>query len=183
MKSLTKHITEKLVLKSNSKIRSKREYNYHPKTTPELKKLMKQLIAERGNEADLNDIDVSEITDMSYLFYLYSSFNGDISGWDVSGVKNMDSMFSDSVFNGDISEWDVSNVKDMFGMFEYSKFTGENGDISKWNVSNVTEMGNMFQESKFNLDISGWDVSKVTDGYDVFKNCPIKEEYKPKFKN
>ena len=36
MKSLTQHITEKLVLNSNSKI-IKREYNYHPKTRNELK--------------------------------------------------------------------------------------------------------------------------------------------------
>ena len=180
MKSLTKHITEKLVLKSNSKIRSKREYNYHPKTTPELKKLMKQLIAERGNEADLNDIDVSEITDMSYLFYLYSSFNGDISGWDVSGVKNMDSMFSDSVFNGDISEWDVSNVINMTSMFYRSAF---NGDISNWNVSNVTNMRGMFQKSEFDKNISKWQLNKDISKQNMFLKCSIKKEYKPRRKN
>ena len=39
-----------------------------------------------------------------------SSFNGDISSWDVSNVTNMGQMFSGSQFNGDISNWDVSNV-------------------------------------------------------------------------
>jgi hypothetical protein len=67
MKSLNQYINEKLVLKSNSKIR-KQEYNYHPKTNEELRTLVNELIEERGNEADLNDIDTSEIDDMSHVF-------------------------------------------------------------------------------------------------------------------
>ena len=39
----------------------------------------------------------------------------------------------------------------------------------------------MFANSTFNSDISGWNVSNVTDMEYIFKNCPIKEEYKPKF--
>jgi len=38
-------------------------------------------------------------------------------------------MFAFSNFNGDISKWDVSSVKDMSNMFQCSNF---NGDISKW---------------------------------------------------
>ena len=90
-------------------------YNYHPKTKEELKQLVYKLIKERGNDADLNDIDTSKITDMSYMFY-DSKFNGDISNWDASKVKDMHSMFYNSKFNGDISNWDVSKVKNMFLM-------------------------------------------------------------------
>jgi len=43
---------------------------------------------------------------MSYMFR-YSVFNGDISNWDVSNVRNMPSMFEESVFNGDISNWHI----------------------------------------------------------------------------
>ena len=93
-----------------------KSYNYHPKTSDELKELVDQLIKERGNDADLNDIDTSEITDMNYMFYT-SKFNGDISNWDVSNVKDMSSMFAYSEFNGDISNWNVSNVKNMELMF------------------------------------------------------------------
>ena len=93
-----------------------RHYNYHPKTSDELKELVDKLIKERGNDADLNDIDTSEITDMNYMFYT-SKFNGDISNWDVSNVKDMSSMFAYSEFNGDISNWNVSNVKNMELMF------------------------------------------------------------------
>ena len=85
----------------------------------------------------MNDIDVSQIKDMSYLFD-ETNFNGDISNWDVSNVINMSGMFCwCKNFNQDISSWNVSNVKDMSYMFyECESF---NQDISKWDVSNVTE--------------------------------------------
>ena len=44
-------------------------------------------------------------------------------------------------------------------------------------------MINMFYGCEsFNQDISGWDVSKVQYKTWAFLDCPIKEEYKPKFK-
>ena len=86
------------------------------KKNEELKKLIEQLIEERGNRCDLNDIDVSFIEDMSLLFY-ESKFNGNISGWNVSRVTNMNKMFSWSDFNGDINDWDVSNVTNMNYIF------------------------------------------------------------------
>ena len=89
MKRLNIFITEKLKLTRNNKIQ---EYNYHPKSNKELRKLVNKLIEERGNDADLNDIDTSEITNMSLLFE-HSQFNGDISQWDVSNVKDMQYMF------------------------------------------------------------------------------------------
>ena len=96
-----------------------RVYNYHPKTKKELLVIIKKRIKKEGNECDLNDIDVSEIDDMSELFYYppLDRFNGDISNWDVSNVKDMSLMFADSPFNGDISKWNVSNVSDMRDMF------------------------------------------------------------------
>ena len=113
MKTLKLYITEALHVNRNTKTQT---YNYRPKTTDDLRKLVNKLIKERGENADLNDIDTSEITNMSYLFY-DSKFNGDISKWDVSNVEDMPYMFYDSKFNGDISNWDVSKVKYMTGMF------------------------------------------------------------------
>ena len=86
------------------------------KTCKELFHLVNKLVEERGYECDLNDIDVSEITDMSFLFY-GSKFNGDISKWDVSNVKDMPGMFMNSKFNGDISKWNVWKVDDHICMF------------------------------------------------------------------
>ena len=114
----------------------------------ELKAIINQRIEEQGPNCDLNDIDVSGITDMSFLF-CKSNFNGDISQWDVSKVENMELMFYRSEFNGDISRWDVSNVMDMCCMFLESRF---NGDISRWNVCTY-EMTSMFRESE--LEVNG----------------------------
>ena len=132
-------------------------YKYHPKERKDLRKLIEQRIKEEGNEVDLNDIDVSEIIDMSRLFENLN-FNGDISNWDVSKVIYMTCMF-----------------------YECKKF---NGDISKWNVSKVKDMNGMFYDCKsFNQDLSKWNVSKVDEMEDIFDECLIKDEYKPKFNN
>ena len=126
MKNLKDIIVERLHI--NKDIDS---YNYHPKTSDELKELVDKLIEERGYEADLNDIDTSEITDMSKLFF-------------------------NSMFNGNISEWDVSNVKNMRDMFCRSEFTGENGDISNWDVSNVQYMDYMFEDTPLEKNPPKW---------------------------
>src|SRR5574344_1517910 len=89
MKTLKLYINEELHINKDTK---GDYYNYHPKTTDELDELVKKLIKERGENANLNDIDTSKITDMSYMFES-STFNGDISKWDVSNVKDMSFMF------------------------------------------------------------------------------------------
>ena len=87
-----------------------------------LRKLIKAAITKNGNRCDLNFIDVSHVTDMSELFkgrehvgwdgwHKTNAFNGDISKWNVSNVKEMSDMFADSAFKGDISGWDLRNVK------------------------------------------------------------------------
>ena len=165
MQNLDEFILEKLNV---SKIRKKM-----PKTKEELVKIMIEEIKENGPDCSLNHIDVSNITDMSYLFEggsfrvgndshpILSEFDGDISEWNVSNVTNMDHMFCRCKYSGkdgDITNWDVSRVTNMAGMFEYCNY---NGDISNWDVSNVRAMSYMFEKSKFNGDLSKWDVSNV----------------------
>ena len=96
---------------------TREQAKYFPQTKDELRSLIKQRIEDEGNEVDLNDIDVSSITDMSVLF-LWPDFNGNISSWDVSNVTDMSLMFFGCKnFNQDISNWNVSKVKDMSSMF------------------------------------------------------------------
>ena len=85
MKTLKQYLTERLVIK-------KKVYKYFPKTREELRNIIAERIDKEGPEVDLNDIDVSNVTDMSYLFR-FLKFNGNISKWDVSKVINMKYMF------------------------------------------------------------------------------------------
>ena len=75
----------------------------------------------------------------------------------MSRVENMNWMFGGSSFTGDISNWDISGVMFMIAMFKNSKF---NGDISNWDVSNVTRMAAMFKNSPLE-SLYGVDGSKL----------------------
>ena len=75
-----------------------------PPNKYELQCLVIRTINKNGRDCDLNFIDVSNVTDMSYLF-MNIPFEGDISQWNVSKVTNMRGMFWQSDFNADISNW------------------------------------------------------------------------------
>ena len=65
------------------------------------------------------------------MFYTKTSFNRNLSNWDISKVANMEYMFygetkvtdmgnmfyNATSFNSNLSNWDVSNFRDMRGMF------------------------------------------------------------------
>ena len=121
--------------------------------------------------SDISSWDVSNVTDMNSMFYRATAFNSDISTWNVSNVVNMNGMFYEAtLFNSDISSWNTSKVTNMGYMFNYA--TVFNQDISMWDVSSVTDTNNMFHTAtSFNSDISSWDVSKVTDMSIMFYNA------------
>jgi hypothetical protein len=89
---------------SESNIRVKDTEEFKPKSKTELKSIIDKLIKERGLEADLNNIDVSNVKDMANMF-AGSKFNGDISKWDVSKVVNMSDTFYNSPLEKNPPEW------------------------------------------------------------------------------
>ena len=132
----------------------KHRRGYKPKDKDTLKELLERMIKMRGDEGDFNDIDTSDIKDMESLFQFNETFNGDITGWN------------------------VSSVRDMNGMFAYA--TSFNQPIGNWDVSSVIYMNNMFYgAASFDQDLSKWDL-KGKNTTDMFSDCPIKDEYKPK---
>ena len=140
-------------------------------STSELKKIIKSRRA-KGNKVDFNDLDVSGITDFSYVFEDYK-YEPLVETWDVSNAKTMDSMFLNCYnFNCDISNWDVSNLQNASSMFYgCEKF---NQDLSRWNVKKLTKAAAMFRGcSSFSSDLSRWDVSNVLDFQYMFEGTKV----------
>ena len=171
MKHLNQFITEYIIKKKLDKPIDS-EYKYHPQTKEELIENIKELLYKKEN--DLNCIDTSAITDMSFLFLNINVIidNIDVSNWNVSNVTNMEGLFNNcKKFNCDLNKWDVSNVKDMSYMFyNCGNF---DCDLSNWDVSNVTNMYTMFEGcSKFKgKGLENWDVSKVESISYMFFDC------------
>jgi len=57
---------------------------------------------------------------------------------------------------------------------------GESNNPLEWDVSNVTNMACMFCYAiSFNQDIHRWSISNLTNIWNMFRECPINETYKP----
>jgi surface protein len=127
---------------------------------------------------ELNNWDVSDVTNMYRVFARAFFFNENISEWNVSNVTDMSEMFFYTFeFNQDISKWNVSKVSNMSGMFNNARSFNQNintkilpnGEIA-WDVSNVTNMKEMFEGAyDFNQDINKWNVSNVGNMIRMFK--------------
>jgi surface protein len=120
----------------------------------------------------LSNWDVSQVTNMSYMFSNAIEFKGSLYSWDVRNVTNMSSMFSyaTSFYDVDIDNWNVSNVTDMSYMFR--KAVAYNEAIGDWDVSSVRTMRGMFEGATvYNSWLDNWDVSNVTDMSYMFKNA------------
>lgn len=130
-------------------------YNYVPRNRDELEQAIQE---HYDNDIyDLNDIDVSHITDFSRLFYEDKN----------TGKRG---------FN--ICDWDVSNGEDFSEMF-YRCYSF-NCDLSNWDVTSGKDFRWMFAECKnFKANLSNWDMR--TDAYcdQMFYHCPILDYYKP----
>lgn len=107
-------------------------------TLEELKMMIREGI-------DYSNVDVSEITDFSRLFFDREVLF-DITQWDVSNGQDFSYMFAESYkFNQDIRQWDVSNGQDFTAMLKDAwafRF-----DISHWDVSNGKHFENFFTEA------------------------------------
>ena len=122
MKEINKFIIEKLRINKDTG-KGKYSYKYHPKTKEELRKILeKRLKIDKNtnlNDIDVSNITDMGVDDENIgLFDGLDPHNIDISEWNVSNVTNMKYMFFNCRnFNSDLSNWDVSNVDDMGDMF------------------------------------------------------------------
>lgn len=126
-------------------------------------------------DKEIEQWDVSRVTDMSNLFSGLQYFDWPLNDWNVSNVTNMNSMFKGcSSFNSPLNKWDVSSVTDMGGMFRSCYIFDQpffNEELNRtWNVTNVQNMGEMFAHClRFNQPLNDWNVSNVLDMHQMFK--------------
>ena len=121
--------------------------------------------------SDISSWDISNVNSMSFMFDVATSFNGDLSAWNTSSVGLMNNMFRNATsFNGNLSAWNTSNVSNMFGMF--ADATAFNSDISSWDISSVGDMEEMFfNAASFNQDLCAWgDKFPYNSALDIFAN-------------
>lgn len=139
----------------------------HPKTKKELIDCIISLL-DNGIK-DLNCIDVSDITDFSFIFSMNSIV-----------TKKLNSLNYD-INDIDISKWDVGSGENFSCMFADN--TNFNCNISGWNVSSGINFNIMFKGCKqFNQDLSGWNVSHGQSFDYMFAGC-TNLEYYDKIKN
>ena len=81
-------------------------------------------------------------------------------------------------FNQDISSWDVTNATDMFAMFWGA--SAFNQDLSSWgNKIGNANISSMFQDAtSFNQSLNNWDVSSVTNMRQHVSQC---HEFQPRY--
>ena len=98
------------------------------------------------------------IQSMKNMFKDNTTFNEDISGWDVSSVSNMSGAFEGCTsFNQDLSPWNVQNVTNMHALFY--KCANFNQDLNSWNTSSCTDFSYIFDGTLMSYSLSSWTVA------------------------
>ena len=171
MKSLNQYIIEKILINKSSKLNKiKVESHDH----------LFSIITERRNNnksfIDLTDLDISELNDISYIFYGLNMEVVDISGWNTSNVITMENMFSfcDKLKNIiGIENLDVSKLQRANAMFYGCKNLVEL-DLTNWNPISLENMSNMFYNCsnlKMIKNIENWQLPNIKIVRKMFCNC------------
>ena len=142
--------------------------------------------------ADDNWISILSITDQNPdanpdLF----TFNEDISGWDVSNFRILNSVFSgQGNFSQNLGSWDTSNVEDMYACFRNNRRLVSGARADLWDVSSVdssnaafaSQFTRMFEGAMTDPSVVGsmphvgnWQFGGIADGATTFFDRTFKD--------
>lgn len=118
---------------------------------------------------DVSKWDVSKVTSFHHMFaWCTQLIPQGVENWDTSSAQYMDAMFHSNLNTSlDLSGWDVSNVKDFAQMFERNIYLTEIKGLEKWNTSSGQVFGEMFYgcQSLKELDLSSFDTRNANDSF------------------
>lgn len=122
--------------------------------------------------------NLSQCTNLSWMFAGCESFNHPLESWDVSQVTLMTGMFAGCrSFNQPLEKWDVSKVTGMSDMF--TDCTVFNQPLAQWDVANVKDMSRMFYGcSSFNQSLEAWNINPLAHSegmVGMFNDSPAAE--------
>ncbi|KRK71026.1 BspA family leucine-rich repeat surface protein [Lacticaseibacillus nasuensis] len=126
----------------------------------------------------LENVDVSQMTDMSFLFAVATKDNGiptmtklttieGLGNWDVSHVTTMADMFwkdTNLTTVSGLDQWETSRLTDMNHMFAEDAAIQTLPDLSKWDTSHVTDFSFSFYKMTALTTLSGLDKWDVGNG-------------------
>ena len=145
--------------------------DFRPTSTELWFKNLKALTAIEG----LQNLNTSEVTDMSGMFYGCSALTAlDLSSFNTMNVTDMNAMFygCSALTSLVLKNFNTENVTDMGGMFEDSSaLTSLN--LKSFNTSNVTSMSGMFYgcSALTSLDFKNFNTSNVIGMRSMFSRC------------
>ena len=125
----------------------------------------------QGNGLSTWTLNTTTPVTTSGMFNTCTSFNADITGWDITQFSSIKMFDGCSSFNRDLSSWAVTASNFDSAIFNgCTVFNAGLGDgvsgtrLSGWNLTGYTgSFESMFRNARsFNQDISSWDVSGVT---------------------
>ncbi|MBW9282219.1 BspA family leucine-rich repeat surface protein [Lactococcus laudensis] len=100
----------------------------------------------------------------------------DLSGWNVSNVTTMASMFNgaNKLQTLDTTGWNPEKVTTMNSMFYNATALNTITGTANWQTDAVTNLGYTFVGTALtNLDLSGWNTAAVTNMGYTFNNSPL----------
>lgn len=120
---------------------------------------------------DISNWDVSQVLRMNHLFAGATQFNQPIGGWNTSQVRSFYRTFARAEsFNQPLNDWDVSSAESFNRMFVNA--TSFNQDLNDWQLDSINNTAFMFSgASAFNGNISNWSTSTVDNMRNMFASA------------